>query len=178
MQSRKDQLHAQAFVTGRLVSALLHAEPDLPQTPLRRFVLGSLIGVIIGVIAVAGAGIWGLISPSGKNTWRAAGALIIEKESGARYIFAGGELRPVLNHASAKLLLGTELRVVSVKRKSLRGVPHGLPVGIPSAPDALPEVNRLAKPPHWTACSVLVSDRNGVARPTVSMFLAASPARR
>ena len=37
MQTRRDQVQAHAFVVGRMVSALVRAEPDAPFSPLRRF---------------------------------------------------------------------------------------------------------------------------------------------
>ena len=115
MQNRRDQVQAHAFVVGRLVSALLRAEPDAPMTPLRRFVVGTFWGALLGALAVAGFGVYGFISPGGSTAWRAGGALIVEKETGARYVFVEGELRPVVNYASArkgsfKKALATELK--------------------------------------------------------------------
>jgi type VII secretion protein EccB len=176
MQTRRDQVQAHAFVAGRLVSAMLRAEPDAPATPLRRFVVGAFCGVLAGVILVAGAGAFGYLRPGGNKAFRAPGALIVAKETGSRYVLVDGALRPVLNYASAKLILGDELHVVSASRNSLKGVPHGLPVGIPSAPEALPEPTHLDAV-NWHVCSTVRPDEAGEDKPFVTLRVgAAAPA--
>ena len=172
MQNRRDQLQAHRFVVGRMASATLRAEPDAPQSPLRRFLVGTFIGLMLAVLAVAGFAVFGLISPGGKTSWQEPGALILEKGTGARYVFADGQLKPVLNHTSAKLILGGDLRTVSVSRKSLAGVPHGLPIGIPSAPDFLPDPGRLGGD-QWRVCSALRPDETGADRPHVTLQVGA-----
>jgi type VII secretion protein EccB len=173
MQSRRDQLQAHTFVVGRLASAALRAEPDDPQTPLRRFVVGMFCGLMAAVLAVAGFAILGLIRPGGKTAWREPGALIVERESGARYVFAGGQLQPVLNRTSAALILGSDMHIVSVSRRSLAGVPHGLPVGIPAAPDFLPDPARMTGN-RWLVCSELRPDETGANRPHVTLWVGAA----
>lgn len=168
MQTRKDQVQAHMFVAGRLISAMLRAEPDAPQTPMRRFMGATFAGVLIGVMVVAGFGILGYIKPGGAKAWRRPGALIVEKETGAQYVFADGELKPVLNYASAKLILGDTLQVVNTSRSSLKGVAHGLPVGIDTAPDALPDANRLDGT-AWQICSTVRPDISGVDRAFVTL---------
>jgi type VII secretion protein EccB len=172
VQTRKDQVQAHMFVAGRLVSAMLRAAPDAAQTPMRRFIAASFVGVLLGVIVTAGFGVFGYIKPGGATAWRQPGALIVEKETGARYVFADGELRPVLNYASAKLILGDSLKVVNTSRNSLKGVAHGLPVGIDSAPDALPDPNRLDGA-AWQICSALRPDITGVDRSFVTLDVGA-----
>jgi len=168
MQNRRDQVQAHAFVVGRLVSALLRAEPDAPMTPLRRFVVGTFWGALLGALAVAGFGVYGFISPGGSTAWRAGGALIVEKETGARYVFVEGELRPVVNYASARLIVGKAPTIVRVSRKSLRGVPHGLAVGIAGAPDYLPDPASLDAR-QWRVCSTTRPDATGAKRPFVTV---------
>jgi len=168
MQSRRDQLQAHTFVVGRLVSAALRAEPNEPQTPLRRFVVGTFCGLMVAVLAVAGFAIFGVVVPGGKTSWQEPGALIVEKETGARYVFVDGQLQPVLNRTSAALILGSDMRTVSVSRRSLAGVPHGLPVGIPAAPDFLPDAGKMAGT-YWRACSGLQPDETGADRSYVTL---------
>jgi len=171
VQTRRDQVQAHSFVAGRLVSAMLRAEPDAPNTPMRRFTVGAFSSVLIGIVLVAGFGIFGYLKPGGNKAFREPGALIVEKETGARYVFIDGELKPVLNFASAKLILGNELRVVTASRNSLKGVPHGLPVGIESAPDFLPDAAKLTSPQSrdWQICSALKPDISGQDRPFVTL---------
>jgi type VII secretion protein EccB len=175
MQTRRDQVQAHAFVAGRLVSALLRAEPDAPVTPLRRFTVGMFCGVLAGVILIAGFGVFGYIRPGGNKAFRKPGALIVAKDTGSRYVLVDGALRPVLNYASAKLILGSDLHVVSASRNSLKGVPHGLPVGIPSAPEALPDPADLDAV-SWQACSAVRPDAAREDKPFVTLRVGAGPA--
>ena len=45
--------------------ALLAGEPDLPEPPTRRLVVSVFAGLMVGVLVVAGFGVWGLLSPGG-----------------------------------------------------------------------------------------------------------------
>ncbi|MDN3359672.1 type VII secretion protein EccB [Actinomadura sp. DC4] len=157
MHNRRDQVHAHGFMVGRLVSALLHGEPDLAVPPLRRSWSGLVIGSLIAILGVVGFSVLAAVSPGGASVWRKPGTLIIDSQTGTRYVFAGGRLRPVLNYASARLLLGAKLTVASVGSKSLKNVPRGGPVGIVGAPDALPA----PKPEKsaWLACSTTTGSR-------------------
>ncbi|HMH93597.1 MAG TPA: type VII secretion protein EccB [Streptosporangiaceae bacterium] len=152
MRSRRDQVQAHAYVVGRLTSALVHGEPDAPQSPMRRTTLGSFGGVMIGALLVAGFLIWGLIFPASKGKAMTAGELIVVKETGARFIYARGELRPVLNWTSAELLLGGKATVQSVPAASLAHIPQGPPVGIAGAPDMLPPAG-VVNTGDWLVCA-------------------------
>src|SRR6202050_1625953 len=143
MRSRRDQVQAHAYVMARLTSALVHGEPDAPESPLRRTGLGSFGGVLLGppgggTLAVAAFLIWGLLSPGGKAATLTAGELVMAKETGARYVYAGHELRPVLNWSSALLLTGGNPAMTVVPAVTLNGIRAGQPVGIVGAPDTVP----------------------------------------
>ncbi|MEN3356722.1 MAG: hypothetical protein V7637_704 [Mycobacteriales bacterium] len=168
MQSRRDQVQAYFFVVGRLVSALVRGEPDAPETPLRRFSTGAFGGAMLAVILVAGVGVLGFVSPGGSKKFEDPKTIIVEKETGNRFLLVDGTLRPVLNFASALLIDGADAKVTSVGRRSLAGLPHGLPIGIPGAPDALPEAGKLTADP-WLACSPTVTDDTGTQRPVVTL---------
>ncbi|MGW0434735.1 type VII secretion protein EccB [Micromonospora sp. NPDC003197] len=170
MQNRRDQAQAHAFVMGRLVSALLRAEPDAPMTPLRRFLVGTICGVLLGGLALVGFGVYGFFSPGGSTAWRKPGVLVVEKETGTRYVVVDGVLRPVLNHTSARLILGGAPKVVTVSRNSLRDAPHGLPVGILAAPDHLPDASRMDAN-QWRVCSTTRPDATGKEQPHVTLEL-------
>jgi type VII secretion protein EccB len=170
MQNRRDQVQAHAFVSARLVSAMLNTEPDEPFSPQRRFVIGTIVGVLVAALVVAGFGISGVVSPGGSKSWRKPGVLIVEKETAARYVYIDGQLRPVLNYSSARLIVKGKLEVVRVSSNSLRSVPRGLPVGIPSAPDALPDLSR-KDGGDWQVCSSLRPDVNGALRAWVTLWV-------
>ncbi len=175
MQSRRDQVQAHAFVVGRLVSAIQRADPDTPISPVRRFSVGTIAGILIAGLVMAGFAVSGVLAPGGAKSWRHPGALVVEKETGARYVFVDNELRPVLNYASARLILGSDISVARVSQRSLRGVPRGLPVGIPSAPDALPDPKR-TDGRGWLVCSSVQQDATGAPQPFVTLWVGGHPA--
>src|SRR5262249_36216742 len=139
MQNKRDQVHAHRFVMSRLSAAVLQAEPDAPSSPMRRFSVGTFAGTMIAVVVVAGYAVFGLIFHGGSKAFTQPNAIIVEKETGSRFLLLDGTLHPVLNTASARLLTGSQGHVVAVSAKSLRGLPHGAPIGIPGAPDNLPD---------------------------------------
>ena len=152
MRSKRDQVQAHTFMMGRLTSGMLLADPDAPESPLGRTTRGALIGLLVGVLLAAGALVYGLIRPGGNDAWRGGDTLIVNKETGARYLYAGGRLRPVRNYASAVLIGGSDLKTTSVRTASLAGTPVGRPVGIPGAPDSLPGPGDL-ETSRWEVCS-------------------------
>ncbi|MEU0548603.1 type VII secretion protein EccB [Micromonospora sp. NPDC005979] len=152
MPSRQDQLHSYQFSVQRAVAALVMRETDPAQSPFRRLAGAGLASVLVAVIGLGGAALYGLFAGGGKG-WRDPGAVIVEKESGARFVYREEKLHPVLNYASALLIVGADRsKTVLVSRRSIDGVPRGLPLGIADAPDSLPAPGRLAKSP-WTVCS-------------------------
>ncbi|MER5276849.1 type VII secretion protein EccB [Streptomyces sp. NPDC002809] len=152
MQSRKDQVQAHMFVMGRLTSGMLRGHPDAPESPVGRTNRGMAWGIGLGVVLVVGFLLFGLISPAGTKSWRQADALIVQKDTGTRYLYLDGVLRPVRNYASARLIAADRLTTVSTSAASLSGEPHGTPVGIPGAPDALPASGDLEHG-AWQVCA-------------------------
>ncbi|GIJ07891.1 type VII secretion protein EccB [Micromonospora andamanensis] len=153
MPSRQDQLHSYQFTVQRMVAALVTRESDPAQSPLRRLAGAGMASVLVAAIGLGGAALYGLFTGGG-TTWRDASVVIVEKESGARFVYREEKLHPVLNYASALLIIGTQRpKTVLVSRRSIDGVPRGLPLGIRDAPDSLPPAARLSTTP-WTVCSV------------------------
>src|SRR5262249_47593462 len=149
---------------------ILHAEPDLPASPMRRSSTALFAGVMIAVLLVAGFTVLGLLLPSGSTAWQQPGAIIVEKETGNRFVFLAGALHPTLNNTSAKLIPGTNGHVVSVSQNSLRGVPHGAPVGIPGAPDSLPAPDDLSGN-QWLVCAPTTTDAAGGQQTSLSVLI-------
>ena len=153
MASRQDQLHSYQFTVQRAVAALVMRETDPPQSPFRRLAGAGLASVLVAAIALGGVALYGLFTGGG-DSWRETGAVIVEKESGARFVYRDEKLHPVSNYASALLIIGAERpKTVLVSRRAIEGVPRGLPLGIADAPDSLPAPNRLVRD-AWTLCSV------------------------
>ncbi|MFB6393432.1 type VII secretion protein EccB [Polymorphospora lycopeni] len=175
MSSRQDQLHSHQFAVQRVVAALVMRETDPAQSPFRRVAGATLASVLIALIALGGMAVYGVLAGGSGANWRDPAAVIVEKESGARYVFREERLHLVLNYASALLIVGSaEPKTVLVSRRSIEGVPRGTPLGIAGAPDSLPAADRLSAAP-WTVCSMPTGAGGGrVARST--LLVGAEPA--
>ncbi|BCJ27628.1 type VII secretion protein EccB [Actinocatenispora sera] len=153
MRSRREQIRAYRFVTRRIVSALLGGDPETADPPLRRVGLTTFASVMVGALVLAGFGVYGLVRPGGNTSWRNGDVLIVEKETGTRFVYRSRRLHPVLNYASARLVLKAAApTTITVSASSLVGVARGRPVGIVDAPDALPSTDSLHALP-WSVCS-------------------------
>ncbi|MFG2038955.1 type VII secretion protein EccB [Dactylosporangium sp. NPDC048998] len=153
MASRQDQLHSYQFMVQRVVSALVMRDTDPAQPPFRRVAGATLVGVLLAALGVGGAAAFAVLRPGGSGKWRNDKAIIVEQESGALYVFRDEVLHPVLNQASALLILNAAgAPTVVVPRGALAGAPRGETLGIPGAPASLPAANGLRKG-AWTVCS-------------------------
>ncbi|WP_331748041.1 type VII secretion protein EccB (plasmid) [Streptomyces chartreusis] len=160
MQNKRDQVQAHMFLMGRLTSGMLRSDPDAPESPQGRTNRGVVIGIIVAILVATGAFVFGLISPGTTDSWRSSGDLIVDKSTGARYLFLEGRLRPVRNYASARLLAGEDLSTTTVGGGSLKGTPHGAPIGIEGAPDEIPAAGDLSVEP-WQVCATSETDASG-----------------
>lgn len=151
MAGKNDLIEAQNFSRRRLVTAFVSGAPGgkelEPAAPFRAVV--TALALTVGVIL---AGVFtGILSPSLPNGWE-NGRLILAKDTGARYVTAQGVLHPVINTASARLLIpAADFAVVTTDQKALGSVELGSTLGIVGAPDALPERTALVGD-GWAAC--------------------------
>lgn len=160
MPTRRDQLQSYQFMMQRVISSLVAHETDPEQTPLRRGVGALFGGVMVAALVTAVFGVYGALTGVGGSSWRADGAIIVERETGAHYVFRDDALQPVLNYASARLISDSDApQLHRVAGRSLEGIPRNVTVGIPGAPASLPS-DRLAGTP-WTLCSVPDTDIAG-----------------
>ena len=82
---------------------------------MHKIAVATFGSLMIAILAVAAAGVYGLVRPGGDTSWRSGQSLILEKDTGTRYVYTHGVLHPVLNYASARLILGqATLSIVSV----------------------------------------------------------------
>ncbi|MEU5159356.1 type VII secretion protein EccB [Streptomyces sp. NPDC020875] len=160
MASRRDELNAYTFAKRRLIAQFLQpnttgSEEGAPK-PLRAVVPGAIIGVVI----LAGFGAWGMFKPVAPKGWdKPRENVIIASKSTTRYVVVETDgkkqLHPVLNMASAKLLLNLDKgKVIKVDESVLDSgkIPHGATLGIPYAPDRLPKAKDAGKAKRWAVC--------------------------
>lgn len=172
MWTQRDQIQAYQFLRRRLVSALVTADADHPTSPSRRLILGTIIGVAGAVLIAAAFGVVGLLNPSGSANWQQGGQVILEQETGARYVLGqDGLLHPVLNYASARLLAGgSGDQTVTVSAKTLGSASRGAMLGISGAPDSLPAARSLSDS-VFASCSRTPPDLPAAAAPVSTVVL-------
>lgn len=161
MASRQEELQAYRFTLDRVVAALVRQESDAGAAALPRSSAPALAGLLVTALALAAVTVPAMLGRGAVN-WRDPSAIIVERESGARYVYRDGALHPVLNYASALLLAGTGARLVTAPRSALRDAPRGAVLGIPGAPDSLPDRRGILGPP-WTLCSRAPAAAGGAA---------------
>ncbi|MFE5791288.1 type VII secretion protein EccB [Streptomyces sp. NPDC056503] len=160
MASRRDELNAYTFAKRRLVAQFVQpnstgSEEGAPR-PLRAVVPGAIVGVV--VLAVFGA--WGMFKPVAPKDWDKPGQnVIIADKSTTRYVVLKTgdklQLHPVLNMSSAKLLLDPDKdKIITVAESVLDSgkIPHGATLGIPYAPDRLPDPKEAGAAKRWAVC--------------------------
>ncbi|SHK96579.1 type VII secretion protein EccB [Streptomyces yunnanensis] len=160
MASRRDELNGYTFAKKRLVAAFLRPSPDRTDegapSPLR----AVLPGLVIAALALAGFGAWGMFSPQAPKGWDAPGQhVILGSQSATLYVVlktdGKPQLHPVLNMASARLLLTTDrFDVLKVDENELdKGrIPRGPTLGIPYAPERIPDAQEARKTKRWAVC--------------------------
>jgi type VII secretion protein EccB len=159
MPSRQDQLHSYQFMIQRVVAALVMRETDPAQSPFRRAMGATLASALIAAISLGGFAVYGLLKGgAGDDKLREEAAVLVESESGSRFVFREGKLHPVLNVASAMLAAGTP-NIKKVSRSALAGFERGYPIGIVDAPDPLPGADQLITT-DWTLCNTVVTTVN------------------
>jgi type VII secretion protein EccB len=156
VQTRRDQLQAYRFQNRRALAALVTGEPNVLEPPMRRLTATTVSGIMIAILIAVGFALVGVFKPTTGKAWKDAGAVIIDRDTGATYIYAQDVLHPVANYTSAVLAAGTNqaAHVVQVDRSDLDGTPRGVEIGIPGLPASLPPASGLVSSPV-TSCSRL-----------------------
>ncbi|MEQ6897844.1 type VII secretion protein EccB [Microbacterium sp. KR10-403] len=151
MATKGDLIQAQSFSQRRLLTAFVSGAPGgkelEPAKPMR-----AVIAAIALSVAVVGVGVfWGLVHPGLPSGWE-NGRLVLAKDTGARYVTIDGTLHPVVNTASARLLIpSSSFTVITTNQSDLADVSLGSTLGIVGAPDALPPASALVND-GWTSC--------------------------
>lgn len=170
MRSRREQVDAHRFITSRMNQALVIANPDSVERPLRRIGVSIFASVMIMVLIFGGFAIAALFNKG--NDEPMANHIIFEKGTNAIYVYttmSGREpteedplkLWPVANYTSALMLLQPyqgKPPTQSLKPESLEGKPRGFLVGIEGAPPSPPPVSSLLQDELWNVCSMPIAD--------------------
>lgn len=161
MASRRDELSAYTFAKRRMLASFLRPSPTGSEEGAPKPLGTVLPGVVVGVVVLGVFGAIGLFSPTAPKGWEKPGQhVIVASDSTTRYVVLKtgkqAQLHPVLNMASAKLLLSpnTSGSVITVDEKVLDSgkLPHGATIGIPYAPDRLPSEQEAEAAKRWAVC--------------------------
>ncbi|MFD8271979.1 type VII secretion protein EccB [Streptomyces flaveolus] len=160
MASRRDELNAYTFAKRRTLASFLQPSPTGSEEGAPKPLRAVVPSLVVGVVLLAVFGAIGMFSPTAPKGWDEPGAhVIVASKSTTRYVVlkTGGEkqLHPVLNMASAKLLLDPDKdSVITVAEDVLDSgkPPHGATIGIPYAPDRLPSPEEAEKAMRWAVC--------------------------
>jgi type VII secretion protein EccB len=173
MASRQDLIHGFQFAARRVVSAVVLRQTDPKEWPFRRLGGAGAGSVMLAVVALAAVGVYGMVFPGGKSSWRDGRSVVVDKRTGASYVYVDGKLHPALNFTSAALLVGST-NVTTTVTDSIAAVPRGVEVGIDGAPATLPAPDQLVSPP-WSLCTEQVPDESGTPVSRTRLVVGRSP---
>ena len=153
MSSKKDLVEAHAFNRRRLITAFVSGAPGGREVEPVRYGRTLVGGLVLAGLVVVGAAVSPLLRPGLPKDWQENG-LVVGKETGSRFVAYKGTLFPVINTASARLVVGTEgkFEVNYVPEKEIAKQRQGATIGIPGAPDLLPAKSSLIQT-GWSACT-------------------------
>ncbi|MHA5051762.1 type VII secretion protein EccB [Streptomyces sp. SD15] len=185
-KQRRDELAAYTFARKRTVAAFLAPSPGGSEEGAPRPIRTVMPSLAVGVVLVIGFIAWGVIKPAAPKGWDTPGEyIIVDSDSTTRYVVLDPNpkdskvekvLHPVLNYASAKLLLdkgkGSVLEVPG-KEIDKSGIRHGATIGIPYAPDRLPSKEDAEEAKTWAVCERPAPGSQGAIDRAVFVFDAA-----
>lgn len=174
MASRRDELNGYTFAKKRLVAAFLQPSPDRTDEGAPNPLRAVLPGLVVAALVLAGFGAWGMFRPQAPKGWNTPGEhVLLGSQSATLYVVlttdGKPQLHPVLNMASARLLLKTDrFSVLKVDEHELDSgkIPHGPALGIPYAPDRIPEAPEAQKSKRWAVCEQPGSNGKAVQKAT------------
>ena len=122
------------FLRRRIECALLGRDIRGVNEPIRASMQSLMAGSVLAVIGLAGCALVAVVRPQPAV---ANAPIVMGKESGALYVRMGEALHPVLNLASARLIVKTNADPQPIPESELSHSKRGLLLGIPGAPQFL-----------------------------------------
>ncbi|MFY1621359.1 type VII secretion protein EccB, partial [Micromonospora sp. WMMD736] len=147
----KVQVSGWRFLLRRVEHAIVRRDTRMFDDPLQFYSRSVSAGIVIAVLICLGAALLAYFKPLGK---RGTDTLLVDRATNQLYVVmpGNGQLRPVYNLTSARLVLGNAATPMAVKSEELNSMSRGQPIGIPGAPYATP----LGSPSQqWTLCDTV-----------------------
>ncbi|SON59843.1 ESX-1 secretion system ATPase EccB1 [Mycobacterium simulans] len=164
----KVQVSGWRFLLRRLEHAIVRRDTRMFDDPLQFYSRSVGLGIVIAVLILVGAGLLAYFKPQGKL---GGASLLTDRATNQLYVILSGQLHPVYNLTSARLVLGNPGNPATVKSSELGKLPLGQTIGIPGAPYATP-VSGDSKS-TWTLCDTV--SRADTASPAVQTAVLAMP---
>ncbi|MDG3016285.1 type VII secretion protein EccB [Speluncibacter jeojiensis] len=152
----KSQVNGYRFMVRRMEHALVRRDVRMLDDPMRSQSRALTVGIVLALLVLGGCGVLALFKPQAKM---GDAKIVVGKDSGAMFVVVDGRLHPVLNLASARLVVGSAVTPQTVKDSELGSMARGPLVGIPGAPELLPNRNGQLHS-AWTVCDT-ISDGSG-----------------
>ena len=155
------------FLRRRVECALLGRDVRAVNEPIRAPAQSLMAGLVLAIILLAGCAVLAVLRPQPAT---ANAPILMGKQSGALYVRLSDTLHPVLNLASARLIMKINADPLPTPESQLAHIKRGPLLGIPGAPQYLGKP--LAEDElQWTVCD----SRDGVPSTTVVLGRAEGP---
>ncbi|MGX9791290.1 type VII secretion protein EccB [Mycobacterium sp. MMS18-G62] len=145
------QVNGYRFLIRRLEHALIRGDSRMIHDPMRGQMRALIVGLVIAVLITGACGVMAFFKPA-PNLGDAQ--ILMSKSSGAAFVRIGDRVHPVLNLASARLIVGKNDNPKDVDDKFLNALPRGPMVGIVGAPTSIRGGDDLSRS-SWTVCDTL-----------------------
>ena len=152
----RHQISGWRFLIRRISNGVALRDTRMLTDPLRRQGRALSVGSLAGVVLLAGAFILSVLKPAGIS---GSHPILTERSSNALYVVVNDELHPVLNLASARLIIGKPADPNMVKAKEIDKFPLGNTLGIPDAPARM--VQSGAIDARWMVCDASAGAQAG-----------------
>ncbi|MFD3744556.1 type VII secretion protein EccB [Nocardia sp. NPDC058633] len=148
------QVSGYRFLVRRMEHALVRRDVRMLHDPMRAQTRAYVVGLVLGLVVLAGCGILALLRPQDKI---GDSKILIAKESGGVYVVIDNVVHPALNLASARLAAGEASKAAIVKESELGKKPRGQLIGIPGAPSSI-LYDKGGEGRPWSVCDQLKAD--------------------
>ncbi|MGE2835375.1 type VII secretion protein EccB [Mycobacterium sp. SMC-4] len=165
----KVQVSGWRFLLRRVEHAIVRRDTRMFDDPLQFYSRAVTAGIVIAVLICLGAALLAYFKPLGK---RGGDALLVDRATNQLYVVLpdNGQLRPVYNLTSARLILGSSGTPVAVKSEELDRMPKGQPLGIPGAPYATPVSSTPES--QWSLCDTVIKPESVAPQVDSSVLIA------
>lgn len=146
----RHQISGWRFLIRRISNAVALRDTRMLTDPLRRQGRALSVGLMLGAVLCVGAFILSVIKPAGVSGNQ---TVLAERSSNELYVRVNDTLHPVLNLASARLIVGKPDEPTVVKSVEIDRFPLGSLLGIPNAPSRM--VQNAARDSRWLVCEAV-----------------------